>query len=111
MAFPRLPLEVMSLSRSHSRLIFTIADRAFAFEFFSRVTELNRTPARMLMFHRDKDKKNTEIARLIIGVNQNASFPARYSGREMLGGKTPEDRLRESAVRKLQACRRVERAT
>jgi len=53
----RPAVEAKSLSRSHSRLILTIADRAFAFEFFSRVTELNRTPARILMFHRDKDKE------------------------------------------------------
>jgi hypothetical protein len=38
-------------SRSGSRLIFTIADRRFAFEFFSRVTELNPTPARILAFN------------------------------------------------------------
>jgi len=45
------------LNRSGSRLIFTIADRRFAFEFFSRVTELNPTPARILAFNSKKDKK------------------------------------------------------
>jgi len=58
----RPAVEAKSLSRSHSRLIFTMADRAFAFEFFSRVTELNRTPARILMFPSDKEKNRRNRA-------------------------------------------------
>jgi len=44
----RSAAEPEPLSRSDSRLIFTIADRRFAFEFSSRVTELKHTPARIL---------------------------------------------------------------
>jgi hypothetical protein len=53
----RSAVEPEPLSRSGSRLILTIADRRFAFEFFSRVTELNPTPARILAFNSEKGKK------------------------------------------------------
>ena len=53
----RSAVEPEPFNRSGSRLIFTIADRRFAFEFFSRVTELNPTPARILAFNSDKGKK------------------------------------------------------
>ena len=49
--------EAKPLSHSHSRLIFTIADRRFAFEFSSRVTELKPTPARILVLNSDTVKK------------------------------------------------------
>ena len=50
-------VEPEPLSRSGSRLIFTIADRRFAFEFSSRVTELKPTPARILVLNSDTVKK------------------------------------------------------
>ena len=49
--------EAKPLSHSHSRLIFTIADRRFAFEFCSRVTELKPTPARILVLDSDTVEK------------------------------------------------------
>jgi len=49
--------EAKPLTDSHSRLIFTIADRRFAFEFSSRVTELKPTPARILVLNSDSVKK------------------------------------------------------
>jgi len=52
----RSAAEPEPLSRSGSRLIFTIADRRFAFEFSSRVTELKPTPARILVLPRHGQK-------------------------------------------------------
>ena len=52
----RSAVEPEPLSRSGSRLIFTIADRRFAFEFSSQVTELKPTPARILAFNSEKGK-------------------------------------------------------
>jgi len=63
----RSAAEPEPLSRSGSRLIFTIAHRRFAFEFSSRVTELKPTSARILMFHGDKVKK-TPKPRKVGGV-------------------------------------------
>jgi hypothetical protein len=37
---------------------------SLAFDFFSTVTELNRTPARILVFNSEKGKRRPEIARL-----------------------------------------------
>ena len=58
-SFPALPTteEPQPLSRYHSRLIFSIGHRRLAFDFFSRVTELNQTPARILPFETAKSKK------------------------------------------------------
>ena len=53
----RSAAEPEPLSRSGSRLIFTIADRRFAFEFCSRVTELKPTPARILVLDSDTVEK------------------------------------------------------
>ena len=53
----RSAVEPDPLSRSGSRLIFTIADRRFAFEFSSQVTELKPTPARILVLDSDTVKK------------------------------------------------------
>src|SRR5438034_9056846 len=53
----RSAAEPEPLSRSGSRLIFTIADRRFAFEFSSQVTELKPTPARILVLNSDTVKK------------------------------------------------------
>ena len=40
--FPKKPtVEPETLRRSHSRVVFTIANQKFAIDFFSRVTELN----------------------------------------------------------------------
>ena len=40
--FPKKPTVVRGTQgRSHSRVIFTIANQKFAIDFFSRVTELN----------------------------------------------------------------------
>ena len=40
--FPKKPTaEPETLGRSHSRVVFTIANQRFAIDFFSRVTELN----------------------------------------------------------------------
>ena len=58
------------LSRSGSRLIFTIADRRFAFEFSSRVTELKPTPARILVLNSDTVKK-TPKPRKVGGVGRS----------------------------------------
>ena len=63
----RSAVEPEPLSRSGSRLIFTIADRRFAFEFSSQVTELKPTPARILLLKSDTVKK-TPKSRKVGGV-------------------------------------------
>ena len=57
--FPAPPTaeEPQPLSHYHSRMILAIGDRRIAFDFFSKVTELNQTPARILPFNSDKSKK------------------------------------------------------
>src|SRR5260370_38640599 len=55
--FPTPAVEQEPLSRSSLRLIFVIAGRRFAFEFFSKVTELYPTPARILPFNIHKGKQ------------------------------------------------------
>jgi hypothetical protein len=56
--FPKKPtVEPETLGRSHSRLIFTIANQRFAFDFFSRVTELKSTPPPRI-FAIDRDVSN-----------------------------------------------------
>ena len=75
--------EAKPLSHSHSRLIFTIADRRFAFEFSSRVTELKPfefssrvtelkpTPARILVLNSDTVKKKPK-PRKVGGVGRSS---------------------------------------
>jgi hypothetical protein len=60
------PVEPETPSRFHSRLILTIANQRFAFDFFSRVTELNPAPApRIFDIHSDfgKKRRNQPIRR------------------------------------------------
>ena len=66
----RSAVEPEPVSRSGSRLIFTIADRRFAFEFSSRVTELKPTAARILVLNSDTVKK-TPKPRKVGGVGRS----------------------------------------
>src|SRR5512132_4183389 len=93
----RSAVEPEPLSRSGSRLIFTIADRRFAFEFSSQVTELKPTPARILLLKSDTVKK-TPKSRKVGGVARstedsnitcNERNSASYSRRTGHGRKHP----------------------
>ena len=57
--FPKKPtVEPETLGRSHSRVVFAIADQRFAIDFFSRVTELNPiSTARVLAIDGGLSKK------------------------------------------------------
>jgi hypothetical protein len=56
--FPKPKALPEPLTSSHSRLILTIANRSFAFDFFSRVIELNSTSVpRRIPDHSDSSQE------------------------------------------------------
>src|SRR5947209_18974655 len=78
--FPAPPTaeERQPLSHYHSRMILATGHRRLAFD-FSRVAELNQTPARLLPFDSGKSKRSLQIAPLGIKQIRRRSNPVSAS--------------------------------